>query len=328
MDTRRRLANFIKPKFLFSREEFQLSSTNARRVQTYLYRLSIFRIAIGLLNIAYLYTIFDDRLYLYGRYGLIDGEINALLKPSYIPNVTDASDWLLHAGLVATEPAAIDVLLALNLFFSVLLTVGFFTRVSALATWLLTLLFLNTTLLLSYGFDALLSNCLFFCVILPTTRLSLDARISNVDEQEKFSVFSIWFLRVFLSIIYFFSGLNKLGGTDWWNGDAIWKVANLPPLSQMPLQDLVYFSPIFPLFSISVLMLETLYPLNLFFPRLRIFWIPAMIMMHVGIAVVMNLILFAAVMVILNLCAFESLNLANDFCNWSPLPRTHKKQRF
>lgn len=111
-------------------------------------------------------------------------------------------------------------------------------------------------------------------------------------------------IQLHLCVVYSTSGYWKSQGYDWWTGDAIWKASNMEPLVAFPNQWLAWFPLFCQIGSIMVLVLEIGYGAAVWVSCLRRPWIAAVVLMHIGIALVMGLHTFSLVMILLNLCAF------------------------
>jgi len=69
-------------------------------------------------------------------------------------------------------------------------------------------------------------------------------------------------LQIHVCVIYFFSGLDKGIGTNWWNGEAIWKAVNshdyngIISVKSLNVPDFVFI-----IVGIGTVTVEFLYPL-------------------------------------------------------------------
>src|SRR5699024_1197535 len=113
-----------------------------------------------------------------------------------------------------------------------------------------------------------------------------------------------------LSIAYFSSGLLKILGFNWRNGEAIWKTVNLP-YSNLDFHFDFSFLGQHPLLCVIIgwiiILTELCYPLFIWYSKTRKLWLYLTISMHIGIILVLNLYFFSTIMIIWNLTAFYFL---------------------
>lgn len=189
-----------------------------------------------------------------------------------------------------------------------LLCLGLCTRLVA------TLLLLQHTLLytalpqLSYGFDYFCVNALFYCAVFPADRYySVDRKLPALPPS-RWTTPSLRTLQLHLCIVYFFAGALKAVGTTWHNGEAIWRAYQLPVFTGVGYVD-PGWSSAYPAFwavlGWGVIVIETAYPAMVWIERIRPYWLVATVALHSGIALVMGLYAFSAIMILLNLCAFH-----------------------
>jgi hypothetical protein len=85
---------------------------------------------------------------------------------------------------------------------------------------------------------------------------------------------------------------------------SVWKALTRPPFDLIAPDILIRFAPLFPIAGIAVLLMESGYPVFIWPPRTRPFWLGAILLMHLSIALTMGLYLFALIMIVLNVAAF------------------------
>jgi len=115
-------------------------------------------------------------------------------------------------------------------------------------------------------------------------------------------------LQLHLCVVYFFAGSLKAMGSTWYNGEAVWKAYQLPTFSGWGHADMTWlgqYTLFWAVLGWAVVLVETAYPICMWITRVRPYWLLAVIGMHTGIAVVMGLYEFSAMMILLNSCAFQ-----------------------
>lgn len=112
-------------------------------------------------------------------------------------------------------------------------------------------------------------------------------------------------IQIHLCIAYFFSGLDKILGFNWWNGEAVWKAMHLPNFNRFIVLSDYIISPIFYIFiGWGTIITELLYPIFINLNTTRKLWLILTIGMHLGIIISFNLFFFSAIMITWNLTAY------------------------
>lgn len=144
----------------------------------------------------------------------------------------------------------------------------------------------------AYGFDYLCASALFFCAVIP----------SRPATHLPLRMVQVW-----LCTVYAAAGLAKVLGPTWWTGEALWKAATLPGF-EGPLSPLVHqlsaSTLLWQVLGWLVMTIEVAYPLSMWLRWTKTVWLGLVVALHIGIALVMGLYAFSAVMVVLNLAAF------------------------
>ena len=113
---------------------------------------------------------------------------------------------------------------------------------AAIAAWFLHLSAIKSSALLSYGVDNFTSIGLFYLMLSPLPdHLALDSRWRKWPPKNA-QLQSFWqrVLQLHLCVIYFFSGLTKLLGSGWWNGESLWRALTRPPFDMVPSETLIH----------------------------------------------------------------------------------------
>ncbi len=285
------------------------------RVRTFLFPtqstawMTLLRLGLGLVLFLYVLSLRNDWLVLVGDKadGLIGrglGEALLSLQTPLVPRL----DWLVQAG--TTLGLAEDHLLGaawwLLLLAALGLCAGLYLRVTAVAAWLLHLATAKSLGFLAYGLDSFLTIGLFYLALAPwPDRYSLDYIWRRRPLRDAaVSGFFQRLLQVHLCLIYFFSGLSKCLGADWWNGLNLWRALTRPPFNQVPPEMLVPLADLLPVLGVGICLVELGYIVLIWPARTRRLWLCLVLAMHAMIAFGMGMYLFGLVMVVLNLAAF------------------------
>ena len=264
--------------------------------------LAFFRIGLAVILFSQMLSIWSDFLTIYGENGLIRGDVaNVYTSPLQI-TIHHITDWM--TGLFgSTEIANLLALRYVYMILLVFLALGLFTRFSAFFLWLLHLAFVKAAYYLSYGVDYMHTFMLFYCIIFPVgNQFSLDAYLFKFKFKNPLPYLRL--VQLHLCVIYFFGGMGKALGENWWNGESIWKSINRPMESSFSFDWMAEYSWIPMILGIGVVFMELLYPVAMWLKPVGKYWLWAIISMHVGIAIFLDLTFFGATMIMLNMTGF------------------------
>jgi hypothetical protein len=110
-------------------------------------------------------------------------------------------------------------------------------------------------------------------------------------------------LRFYLSIVYVSSGIMKISGPAWRNGDAMWNFFMRPEVTVMNFGWLSHVPWLVVAMGWFTLTVEIGYFLSLFSVRARVCWFFATLTLHLGIGVTFHLWFFSLTMIALNVGA-------------------------
>jgi hypothetical protein len=270
--------------------------------------LVFFRISIAGILLLHFFAVYPDLPLLYGNRSIIPAEISALYIDELVINNHRLRQW---TGLNPLQFSYAFSVCYIVMALSVL--TGFFSRISALAMLLLHTSLHSTNVFFMYGADYFIRMSLFYLVIFPADhRFSVKTLIWPENRNKENYLVYLRFLQLHLAVMYCFSGVDKMMGYNWRNGEAIWKAVNLPHANsdfQLNVSWLAAY-PVMPLLlGWATMLVEISYPL-IFIKKLRTIFLVAIIGMHVSIAVMLNLYFFSCVMIIWNLAAFYPFDQA------------------
>lgn len=196
---------------------------------------------------------------------------------------------------------AIFAVYALSL---VALLVGAQTRLAAIIAWLSHFALNNAAAATIYGVDLFAHIALFYCVVFPVgAAIAFDVRKRALISASS-NRLALRVLQLHLCIVYFSSAIEKGFGEQWWNGEAVWRAVTLPGLAQFDMTWLAAVPWVAVLAGWSTLAVEACYAFLIWPKRTRLPMALATIGMHAGIALVMGLTSFSALMIVLTTTAF------------------------
>ncbi|UGU16864.1 hypothetical protein LS482_03090 [Sinomicrobium kalidii] len=183
----------------------------------------------------------------------------------------------------------------------ILLLTGLFTRYAAGTALLLQLIIFRSFTPFNYGYDYFLTMSLFYCVIFPVGYFfSIDQKVFKLSLRCDFNYRRV--LQIHLAMAYCFSGIAKGLDAGWWNGNSVWKA-----LASADNSYYAFPSEILIVIGIGTVLLEFLYPFLVLKKVTRKYAITAIILMHAGIAITMNLYAFSIMMIVWNIAAYGRL---------------------
>ena len=265
--------------------------------------LAILRIGVSLLLLLQAYWTAPQYFDLYSSNGILQGTLTSHLANNNLPGTFEIARALGRVGV--SEHAVLSWFAAVYLVSLAALLLGFHTRVAAIAVWFVHLI-LASGHPTSYGFDTFVTLTLFYFLWMPIgNAFSIDVLSGDLDDSpSSHARLSLRVLQLHLSIAYFFCGLDKGLGIQWWNGESMWRSLMMPLYAQGDFSWMAEAPWLLALGGWVTVIVEGLYPLGMWIPRLRKFWLPAIVGLHLGIFFFMGLHLFALMMILLSVSAF------------------------
>ena len=104
-------------------------------------------------------------------------------------------------------------------------------------------------------------------------------------------------IQIQLCVIYGYTGLEKMKGTAWWEGSAVWKVFGNAQLAPMDFSFMAHWPLLVALMTLFTLIFEVYFPVVVWIPSLRKIWLFVGAAFHGGAAVLMGLPFFSLLMV-------------------------------
>ena len=160
---------------------------------------------------------------------------NELARDLHGENVAWSYLWYFES------PAVLWTLHVVALTIFVMLTVGFYTRITSVLAWLITLAYCHRLTGAFFGLDQVNAMLAMYVMLGPSGAVySVDRWLSKrragqgnrIDHTEVASCVStnvaIRLIQLHMCVIYMFGGISKMRGELWWDGSAVWyAVANL-----------------------------------------------------------------------------------------------------
>jgi hypothetical protein len=267
--------------------------------------LFFFRINSAGFALLHFLSIQPDFSDLYSYQGYVYPDILDAYYDHLTPTITSLQSFLQKIRIPISYETLLTTLRIAYPVFLILLILGVFTRVTAIFSLLLQLILAKSIHLYQYGVDFFTTIVLFYCCVFPVGKVySIDKIIFRRMRMPVNHRLFLQLLQWHLCIAYFFSGLDKIIGQSWRNGEAIWKALHAHNYYSLFSLDFFSGSLFFILTGWFTMILEMGYTLFMNIPATRKYWLTGILGMHVFIAFFMGLFFFSALMIILNLSAF------------------------
>lgn len=259
--------------------------------------LALFRIALGLLLVAWTLSLGPDLGAFFTNHGL------------HAP--PNSHGWLWNLFEPFGEGPAVYVVWALLLVASVCVTLGLFTRVAAVVAFLAVLSFERQNEFVFNSGDFLIRNLAFYLALAPAgAALSLDRlRRHRGAEFWRFPLRAPWALRLVqiqLSFVYLSTVWAKLRGDTWNNGTAVSYALRVGDLMRFGIPSAITNSLfISNLMTFGTIFTEACIGILVWNRRARPWVLLAGVLLHLGIELTLDVGFFSLAMFVLYL-AFVS----------------------
>lgn len=210
--------------------------------------------------------------------------------------------WSLLSGV--ENPVIIQLAMAGWALAALLLLVGMWTRLSAVAAWLLSTSFATLNPYIDNAGDEVRGIILFYLIWCPGGAVwSVDAWRQRQGDRPAVFV-PPWPLRLLflqLVLIYFSNGLYKLTGSDWRSGTSLYDVLSDPTLTRWSYAEVPVPYELTRLLTWLILAWEIGFPLLVLWRKTRIAALEFGVAFHLGIGLTLELGWFAPYMLCLYL---------------------------
>lgn len=268
--------------------------------------LSFFRVAIGIVILLQFTAVLPDFDKLFSSSSIIPQDIMSVFTPDWLITFSKIVSFLQTFGI--EENTTILITQVLFIVLCILIITGFYSRISALLLLILQIALLKGSSFFAYGADFFTSMSLFYLMFFPSDQhFSLRNFIFSRKPGEINITPVKRLFQIHISIAYFFSGLDKALGFNWWNGESIWKAIHLPYSNRdlnIDFSWLTEHSYILSFIGWSTIIIEMCYPIFIWYKPTQKTWLFLTISMHIGIALVLNLYYFSAIMIVWNITNF------------------------
>ncbi len=298
--------------------------------------LGLARVIGGLLilYVHFCYT-FELASYIGGDQAWVDAPLTRYFRKE-VPIFVNPDDWV--SGLTEvtrgnyswsifyhiSDPFWIWTLHFTFLGIMALFTLGLWTRITSVLTWLACINYIHRAPIMLFGMDAMIMILMFYLMIGPSgATLSLDRLLEIWKARRRFGPdylppiepsvsagVATRAIQVHFCFIYMGSGLSKLLGGRWWAGTALW--ACFANYSFAPMNVGLYYDALVFLThhrwlweiamssaALFTLWLEVSFSFLVWLPRWRWLMVGSAVLLHTGIGLFMGLVTFSLFMLVL-----------------------------
>ena len=199
-----------------------------------------------------------------------------------------------------------------------LFTIGFASRITAIAAWAIAISTVRRAPVALFGFDYMIATWTFYLAVFGASGQALavdrlfglarrSARVTTSGTRGYSPAPSISAnltlraIQLHLAFIYGAAGLSKLMGPEWWNGTAIQMIMLTPEFSRFDLVWLAAYPGLLSLATHAGLFLEISYPVLIWICKLRPLVLSSMVLLHAANDLMLGLTEFGLTMVAVNL---------------------------
>jgi len=203
--------------------------------------LAALRIGLGSVMLLQAWVTHSAVWDLFSSQGIVQGEVATTLNRPELPQLMQLQAWLARIGI--SEQSCILLVGFCYVVALVFLTVGWRTRLAALAAWFLHWILMNSADYTLYGVDTYAHVFLFYLMWVPAgAAWSVESwRKGVVPLPTPGNRFALRVLQLHLAVTYLISGYEKAQGPQWWNGELLWRAVSLPIYQQYNMSWLAWW---------------------------------------------------------------------------------------
>ncbi len=209
-----------------------------------------------------------------------------------------------HFSFFIWPESTISVVNYLLIFLIVLMILGVGGRVVLFLVWFVNLSFMQRNYALLFGADLVANIFLFYLMFTNSGRYLSIMHLIKKPKKVVISEFDLVVTSAFarliqiqLCIIYFYTGMEKLRGSSWWDGTALWTVLANPQMVLFDFSWLKSFSWLIVAGTYTTILFEVYFAPLVWNKKMRPYILSAGVVFHSGIGIVMALYTFALIMI-------------------------------
>ncbi|MEQ8786063.1 MAG: HTTM domain-containing protein [Pirellulaceae bacterium] len=222
------------------------------------------------------------------------------------------------------SPAMLWTLHLTGLVVIAMFTVGLFSRVTSVLSFLLAVMYCHRLEGALFGLDQVNTMLAMYCMFGPCGAVySVDRLIRRVraggplpePEPSVGANVAIRLIQLHMCVIYLFGGIGKIKGDTWWVGNAFWMAVGNKEYQSLDMTWLVHYPVLCSLLAHITVFWETFYCATVWPRWTRPITLAVAAAVHGGIALFLGMITFGLAMLIGNL-AFVPPEMIRNLAAW------------
>lgn len=178
---------------------------------------------------------------------------------------------------------------------------NFLPRLTAVLLYVVTANLFVKGYLMFTGGEALVNILLFYLMFIHTAKKKQEYKESSVffDLQNVLNNTFYWIILIQVCVLYFFSDFYKLLDPYWLNGEALMHISKVDAFSGPAMVAVFAENPTLSLIgTYTVLFYQGLFPILVWFKRIKIPFLAIGVLLHLGIAIGMGIFTFGVLMIL------------------------------
>ncbi len=181
-----------------------------------------------------------------------------------------------------------------------LLMLGIGGRYLMWIAWVLNAGFLQRNYAVNFGADIIGALFLFYMSFTQSCERLSVLNLFRINKKHQLSdtisSMMIRMMQVQISVIYAYTGFEKLKGGAWWDGTALWTVLANPQMTTFDFSFMRNFPWVIPVVGYVTILFEIYFPAMVIWNKTRYFCLIFGVLFHFGIGITMGLMPFTTVM--------------------------------
>ena len=288
--------------------------------------LGLFRLVFGFWTLVYGLLYFPERFLWFSEKGVLPVkqalEYNSTFGPATGQGL--GAGYQINLLALPNSDHFLTLLFLVYLLAALCLTLGFWTRTSAVLVYLgLTLLHNRNAPIHNSGDTVMIVLSIYLLLSPAGASCSLDRlwRVLKGKEDDTPSRIIPWtqrLMQVQIAVLYLCASLSKVTGPQWMDGTATYYPLHLAESARFPImgRDNIY---VVNLFTWGTIVVEFALATFVWVPRLRLYVLAAGVALHLGIEYTFNIPLFSALMITSYLNFLTGDDIQN-FLAWAKRP--------